>query len=313
VAILLSVVFFEVFFLAPRDITNKKSPLSESEKDGKKEKKNASQVISKIELVESNEKGKEWELKADEASLFEVDQLWQLRTVGIQLYGEAGATYHVTGDTGTVAIDTKDILIEGNVKIVSSSGYQFSTASARYVSETRELLAPNEVVMEGPPEEKDRRLNLTGMGLLAKMDDNNIYVLRDVRATKGIESNETVSIQSGSAEFSGKNHTARFIRDVIVDMGGTRITGPQAEFYYDNKSSEVKSMSVLGGIKISDIDKWAAADRIDMYFEEKKFVLSGSPRVIQNNDELVGEEIIFHNGGEDIEVKGAKARFSSEN
>ncbi|MCB0393523.1 MAG: LPS export ABC transporter periplasmic protein LptC [Bdellovibrionales bacterium] len=311
--LLLLVVFLEVFFLNPKDVTNDslKNPKASQSSD-ENEKKIPSQVISSVELMESNEDGKEWELKSEKASLYEEDSIWDLNKVNTKLFGKSDVEYNVRGDKGTVFIQKKNITIKGNVRIESSNGYEFSTASAEYLSEKRELLAQNEVVMKGPKSEGEKQINLTGVGLLANLETNVIYVLRDVHARKGIENGQFFTIQSGSAEFSGVEKVAKFFRDVVVDIGGTRITGPQAELVYDRQKSNLKSMSVVGGIRISDIDKWAAADRIDMYFEQNKYILRGAPRVIQNNDELAGDEIVFYNGGEEIEVKGAKAKFNKD-
>ena len=41
-------------------------------------------------------------------------------------------------------------------------------------------------------------------------------------------------------------------------------------------------------------------------------MLSGAPRLIQNNNELSGQEITFFEEGSQIQVKKAKARFDKE-
>ena len=49
-----------------------------------------------------------------------------------------------------------------------------------------------------------------------------------------------------------------------------------------------------------------------MLFNEDRFILSGKPRVVQNTDELFGDEIVYSNGGKDIFVNDVKARFEDE-
>ena len=45
---------------------------------------------------------------------------------------------------------------------------------------------------------------------------------------------------------------------------------------------------------------------------EDKFVFSGRPRLVQDNDELVGDKIIFYKGGKRVQVMKARARVDKK-
>jgi lipopolysaccharide export system protein LptA len=67
-----------------------------------------------------------------------------------------------------------------------------------------------------------------------------------------------------------------------------------------------------GGARVSDADKWATAQNVMVDFEKDRFIFRGHPRVVQNNDDLRGEEIVFLDGGKRVRVKGARARVDEK-
>ena len=87
-----------------------------------------------------------------------------------------------------------------------------------------------------------------------------------------------------------------------------RITGPEASFAYDSKRDLIKTVNFTGGARVSDADKWATAQNVRVDFETNRYVFRGNPRVMQNNDELRGEEIVFLDGGKRVQVKSARAK-----
>ena len=97
-----------------------------------------------------------------------------------------------------------------------------------------------------------------------------------------------------------------------MEMDGMKISGPEAVFNYDRERGEVVAVDVLGGVRVTDLDKWATAQKLNIQLDARKIVFTGSPRVVQNDDELRGEEIVFHNGGEQVEVRRARARVEQK-
>ena len=66
---------------------------------------------------------------------------------------------------------------------------------------------------------------------------------------------------------------------------------------------------MIGGVRVTDSEKYATADRVSVYFNEDKYVFNGSPRVVQSGDELVGEEITFLNNGKKVQVSNARVKL----
>lgn len=265
-------------------------------------------VIDGMHMIETQDGGKEWELWADKAVSFKSRDLLELKKVKAVFFAESGVTFTVKGEKGTVQAKSKDLHVEGDVVTRSSNGYVFRTPVMDYNSSTRVLTAPERVVMNGPKDDSGQALRLTGMQLVASLAASTMEVKRDVKAEKAFDRGRTAYIRSQRALFSAKDRTAKFDGDVILDLDATRITGPSAQFEYDATGENVRSVMFSGGARVSDADKWATAQKVKVDFASDRFVFRGSPRVVQDNDELRGEEIVFYDGGKRVQVKGARAR-----
>ncbi len=271
------------------------------------------QIMRDVHLVEAKAKGKEWELWADRALRPKENEKWVIEKVRVKFFANNGVTYTVTGKTGEVVPNKNDIKIEGDVQTVSSNGYVFNTPSAFYESKTRHLTSPQEVEMIGPKDKDGFQLHLTGAEMNADFGSNEININRNVHAKKrimvGDKGERLATIQSQRALFSGKTKSAQFFGNVVIDFDTMQLTGPEARFSYDPKSENLDSMQVVGGARVTDTDKFATADAVDLRFKDNRVVFDGSPRVVQNGEELVGDQIVLLDGGRRVQVSNAKAQI----
>jgi LPS export ABC transporter protein LptC/lipopolysaccharide transport protein LptA len=273
------------------------SPISEQKMDG-------------AHLVQTKDGNKEWELWAEVATGSRDRGNLTLDKTKVHMFGKQNISYTITGDRGTVLANQKDLEITGHVVTRSSNGYVFTTDRVTYDSEARSLHGPGPVHMRNEHSRTNaEKIDLTGTDMSADLNSENINIEHHVSALKGVSEKQTLTIKSNRAVFSAKSDAASFYGDVNVDMDNAKITGPKAEFVFDSGTKKIKSLVVDGGIRLSDVDRWATAERIEMLFKEDRFILSGSPRVVQNSDELFGDQIIYAHGGKDIFVNDVKARF----
>ncbi len=327
-ALLFLIVVVQIIVLMPRDIepldlgpdqVKKKS----AGKSGKGEKRKASpnklskdipagQVVRNAVMVEAKENGKEIELWADRAVRPHDREEWTLDDVRAKFYASNGVTYTVTGKNGGVTLPNYALWIKGDVVTRSSNGYTFKSASVFYDPKAKRLAAPTAIQMEGPPDSNGSRLDLDGEDMVADMETNQLNVNRKVRARRKVHGpgndQKTAVIQSNSAVFSGKSNLALFKGNVIIDIETMRLTGPEAKFSYDPKVQNLDSMVVSGGIRVTDSDKSATSGSVAVFFKDDKYVFKGSPRVVQSQDELIGDEIVFLRGGKQVQVVNAKAQ-----
>lgn len=270
------------------------------------------QSMNGMHMIETHEGKKEWELWSDRAVSLKTKEVLELETVKAIFFSESGVTFTVNGKTGSVQTKTKNLQIDGDVVSRSSNGYVFRTQNLDYDSAGRKIRAKNPVDMQGPKDLNGNSLSLTGIGMESSLDDGTMDVLRDVRAQRTLDNGKRANIKSQRARFSAKSKAATFFGDVVLDMENMRITGPEAKFEYDKDSDQLRSVMFTGGAKVSDNDKWATAQNVMVDFDKNRFVFRGSPRVVQNNDELRGEEIIFLDGGKRVQVLGARAKVDEK-
>lgn len=300
----------EVTLIAPRqirDAENRPAPVP-----GAPPKNDVDQSMNGMHMIETQEGRKEWELWSNQAKSLKVQEVLELKKVRALFFSEKGVTFTVTGDTGRVQLKSKNMRVEGNVVTRSSNGYVFRTERMDYDSAAKILTAPNKVAMQGPKDQDGHALKLTGAMMEASVTKASMEVRRQVRAEKALEGNRAALIRSQRSLFSGRDRTARFTGDVILDLDSMRMTGPEAEFEYDDKGQAVKSVYFASGARVSDSDKWATADKVKVEFDQNRFIFRGHPRVVQNNDELRGEEIVFLDGGKRVRVQGARARVDEK-
>lgn len=271
------------------------------------------QLMRDVYLVETNADGKEWELWADQAraGVGETGD-WKIEQVKVKFFASDGVVYTVTGQRGNVVPEKNDIRIEGNVVTRSSNGYAFNTESVFYDSKNRRLTSPKDVQMLGPKDSLGDRLNLTGSDMVAELSTNEITVNRNVRAKKRVQDEKIATIRSQRALFSGRTNMARFLGNVVIEMETMQITGPEARFAYDSNADMLDSVVVGGGVRVTDMDKYATSKSVSLHFKDDRVVFKGAPRVVQNGDELVGDEIVFLNGGRKVEVSNARAQFAPD-
>ena len=328
-ALLFLIVVVQLIVLMPRDIEPLDLHPEVAAKAEKKERKKergkgvgsanalsnsipSGQIVRNAMMVDAKEDGNELELWADRAVRPKDREEWTLDDVRAKFYASNGVTYTVTGKNGGVTLPNYSLWVKGNVITKSSNGYTFKSESVFYDSKIKRLVSPSKITMDGPPDTDGSRLYLDGEDMVADMTTNQLNVNRNVRARRLIAGpggeQKTAQIQSNSAVFSGKSNLAVFKGHVIIDFETMRLTGPEAKFSYDPKLQNLESMLVSGGVRVTDADKSATSGSVAVFFKDDKYVFKGSPRVIQQQDELIGDEIVFLRGGKQVQVINAKAQ-----
>ena len=303
----------EVTLIAPRQIREaEQRPKTTAPTTPTTPRSDVDQSMNGMHMIETQEGRKEWEIWSKQALSLKPQEVLELKKVKAVFFSEKGVTFTVTGDEGRVQLKTKNLRVDGNVVTRSSNGYVFKTASMDYDSAAKVLKAPNKVTMLGPKDQDGHALKLTGSSMEASVLKATMDVRHEVRAEKALDKNRAALIRSQRSLFSGRDRTARFVGDVVLDLDSMRITGPEAEFEYDDKGQGVKSVYFAAGARVSDSDKWATADKVKVDFDQNRFIFRGHPRVVQNNDELRGEEIVFLDGGKRVRVQGARARVDEK-
>ncbi|MCB0408427.1 MAG: LPS export ABC transporter periplasmic protein LptC [Bdellovibrionales bacterium] len=306
--ILLVLLILEIVILAPKTLNKSPSIVADDINESHVNSDKVEQLMQGVHSVGTKDGNKDWELWADEALDFKTETQWTLENVKAIFFGNDGVYFTVTGKQGFVEPETKNMEVKGDVVTRSSNGYVFKTEKVSYTSGDRSLVSDDPISMVGPKDKNGNPLRLNGVGIKADLNESTMKVQSQVVARKTFVKGQKAKIRSNTALFSGKSQKAFFSGDVVIDFDNMRLTGPEAEFDYDQKKGVVKTMFVKNGVRVSDDVKYGTSDNVRVLFEEEKFVFRGAPRVVQNNDELRGEEIVFLNRGETVKVMKARAR-----
>ncbi len=314
--IIASVIFFavviELVIFAPErgDREIDKKSLADSELIDSAQ-KDIDQVLSGTHLIETQGEKKMWELEAAQARKKQKSNDWRLDAVLVKFYGENSVRYNVTGKNGFVGDNQKKLKIEGNVVITSSNGYVLNTEVIYYLTNTRKIDGPEHVKLRGPEEpDNGGPLFMESDRFDADLNTNIINMRDNVKGRKLLRDGRKMRITSREAQFSGQSQYALFKKNVVIDVDSMTITGPRAKFNY--KNNELYSAYLDGGVKIKDIGRWGVAGEAVIYFKEDKFIFRGDPKVVQADDQLIGDEIIVYDGGDRIQVIKAKTKYNTK-
>lgn len=134
--------------------------------------------IKEVSLQEEMKDGVRWQLQADQAETYEQAGKTLLRKVRIQIQ-EPERSWDVSGDEGEMIQATKDVVLTGNVVLISSEGMRLETTSLRWDAEARRAWtdAPVTVYQKGSV--------VKGKGLDARVGERSTEVKGRIQATFG--------------------------------------------------------------------------------------------------------------------------------
>lgn len=132
--------------------------------------------IKEFVYTEVGERKSKWEVKADSAIYDKKKSLAVLELVKIKLITSDGKVFTMNADKGSIMTDKKTIEIEGNVLIASDDGDRFSTDYIKYDD------AEKKFYTEAPVTMKNKRMQITGKGLVIYMNKGVLSIPSTVKA-----------------------------------------------------------------------------------------------------------------------------------
>jgi LPS export ABC transporter protein LptC len=309
--ILFFVVILELTILAPKGLNNSQTQGLEKKNDitGAD---NTQQIMRGVHVVETKKEKREWELWASQAIGLRDSGDMKLETVRAEFFTDQGESFVVTGKTGEVDSQSKNVKIQGEVVTKSSNGYAFQSDYVFYESNKKSLSTDAAVRVDGPRGRKQEPLHLSGVGMVTDLRAGEMKILKNVKAKQTLAQTGRMNIESSLAVLSNQAKEMRFDGGVIIDFSGVRVRGPTAQFLYDAKKEAVSQVRMDGGVQLSDWNKMATAERVNIDLVNNKYVFNGSPKIVQDTDEVMGDEIVFLNGGKKVKIKNARVKVSKD-
>ena len=120
-----------------------------------------------------------------------------------------------------------------------------------------------------------------------------------------------LDVTSEQMTFDRDTHTFVFKDKVRVKRCNLTIDCDHLRVIRDADENKIKQVIATGNVRFQDGTRHAVAERADYYEADQKLVLVGNPRAWDSDEqnELIGDEIIIFLEEERILVKGARVRF----
>lgn len=312
--VLFVVLIIEMVLVSPSELKDTKETISEGQvvTPTAEQSKDVEQFMQGVHVIESKNENREWELWADSAIGYKLQDELALTKIKANFFADNGVSFEVTGASGSVGTEDKSMRVDGGVVTRSSNGYTFKSAALNYSSKNRSLSSPSAVEVSGPKDQSGRALLISGGEMAANLEMGVVLIEHDIKARKTIRIDKRLQVSSDKAQLSGKDRSVRFTGNVIIDLDGVRIIGPDALFKYSAKGEQLESIDLDGGVRVSDFNKWATSEKLRIDIAKNEFVFDGRPRVVQDEDELRGDRIIFIDGGKKVKVQNAKIKVSKD-
>lgn len=308
---LIILLFVEVLLVFPKIIEDDQPSAKKSDSSGKIQKNESDQVMQGVHLVESNGKMKDWELFANQAEGSQQTGRWTLSEVKVQFYTVGQIEFVVQGQSGRILGPSRDLEVEGNVLVESANGYQFKTSRLVYDASSRTLTSPGVVQMKGPPEQFSNGVELKGTGLIASVDTTLMTIRGPVTATRKISNDKLFRVSSGQAKVSGRSRVIDFSGAVNIQYDGMTLQGPEANFSYSSENV-LSQIQMKSGVDFNDAEKTAQAGEMIFDIVKNQLRFKGQPKVVQDEDEFSGEEIILLDGGKKVKVERLRAKVENK-
>lgn len=271
----------------------------------------AEQKMTGAHVVEARDGRRDWELFSETAETYDGKGTWKMEKVRVLFYNDKQAEFTVVGDRGGIE-QNRDMRIEGNVRIDTANGYVIRTNAVTYFAAKRMIESPGEVLMTGERKADGGLLTVKGASLVAFVDAKEVEIHREVFASHPLKGKGLFKVHAKKAFFRTTDRSARFEDDVRLSVDSMSIEGPKAVFSYRDNVDLLQSIRIEGGVKMRDTDRFATSDAVRFDPEANSYILTGKPRIVQDRDEITGEQIVFIDGGRKIKVEKMKAKVERE-
>lgn len=134
--------------------------------------------------LEESEAGKmSWQIKADLAEKMREKNIVRLHNLELVLFTKEGRKVIITGDEGLMDNEKKEMTVSGKdgnpTRVLFDNGYLLTTATLHWTDADKVAQTDDPVTLEG------KNLRLTGTGMRAKLDIQQVEVKSNVKAVIG--------------------------------------------------------------------------------------------------------------------------------
>ena len=197
-------------------------------------------------------------------------------------------------------------------KKVESVKAEERAASLPYTSDSVKPISPapsppskTESIIEAKPEE-EKRITLVPNTPTVDKDKEKPKKgdLREPGQTQPVDTTQPIDITSDSVEAYSKENLIVFKGNVIARQKDIVIYADSLEAVTGEDGKGIDRVTAGGNVKIQQGLRVANCQKAVFYNLEQKVVLTGDPKVLEGDNVVSGDEIIFHIEQNQVEVKG---------
>jgi LPS export ABC transporter protein LptC len=133
--------------------------------------------IDQFSFMQSKGGSVQWHVQAQRARMTEAEHQAILEDVHVTLYGQKGWELKLSGDEGSIDTTKKNFTLlrrNGTIPVHLQSGYTIYTNHLNWEEERREVSTKDPVTIIG------QGMEITGRGLVGKLDSEEFKILDDV-------------------------------------------------------------------------------------------------------------------------------------
>jgi lipopolysaccharide export system protein LptA len=120
---------------------------------------------------------------------------------------------------------------------------------------------------------------------------------------------EPIVVTSDRMEADELGKTVTFIGDVTLKKENMTLTSDELVVYYDDVDKAVREIEAQGNVVVRQEGRVALANKAVYHSKEEKIVLTGEPRIIENENQLGGERITMFMRSERSLVESGNVLF----
>lgn len=120
---------------------------------------------------------------------------------------------------------------------------------------------------------------------------------------------EPIVVTSRSMEADKLGDIVTFSGDVVLKKEAMTLNADTLVVYYDGASKGVREIEALGNVVVWQEGRVALANKAVYHSSDERIVLTGDPRVIENENQVGGERITLFMRDERSIIEGGKVLF----
>ncbi|MBI1824332.1 MAG: LPS export ABC transporter periplasmic protein LptC [Nitrospirae bacterium] len=135
--------------------------------------------IGDFSFFQTNKLGKEWELQAKKAELFESEKRANLENIQVTIHSESGMEISFQGEEGTIDTQRKNFHLHNKKKpilITLSNGYRIELLEVDWNNERKEISSDSPIIVYG------ENWIIKGKNLILKTESEEFVIQNEVEA-----------------------------------------------------------------------------------------------------------------------------------